>query len=66
MPSSLPRGLVGRTPNDVAVIGIKPIGAALVAKASECCRQRSATDDCFPSKLVCLRDFNCGALGTQL
>jgi hypothetical protein len=33
MPSSLPRGPTGRAPNDVAVIGIKPIDAALLPKA---------------------------------
>jgi hypothetical protein len=35
MPSSLPAGLTGRAPNDVAVIGIKPIDAAVLAKAGE-------------------------------
>jgi len=48
MPSSLPRGRTGRAPNYVAVIGIKPIDAALLAEAGECRRQLSATDDCFP------------------
>ncbi len=48
MPSSLPRGPTGRAPNDVAVIGIRPIDAALLPKAGECRRQLSATDDCFP------------------
>ena len=52
-------------PNDVAVIGIKPIDAALLPKAGECRRQLSATDDCFPSKLACLRDLNCRALGSD-
>jgi len=35
MPSSPPRGPTGRAPNDGAVIGIKPIDAAVLAKAGE-------------------------------
>ena len=60
--SSLPRGPTGRASNDVAVIGIKLIDAALLPKAGECRRQLSATYDCFHSKLTCLRDLNCRVL----
>ena len=28
-------------------------------------RQLSATDDCFPPRLACLRDLNCRALGSS-